>query len=292
MGRRVARGPRGLASFLDLALALGSESDPDVLTALRPALEACARSARRTLGPDSERRLRGRIAETFAPALNALGFDASAKESDDVRRLRAILFALVGDVGESAAVRARAGHLANAYLKDRASVEPELAAVATTVAASCGDADLYDRYLAAHKAAATPLESRRLLMALGDFRARELVQRTLALNLTDEVSAQDVGILLGAMLGNPSAAPATWEFFKRRFKALRKKLPPALVARPIEASAALATREARRDIAAFFKQNPVPTAVRAVKKALEQIDLTCAFDARVKPQLARWLDGA
>jgi hypothetical protein len=106
------------------------------------------------------------------------------------------------------------------------------------------------------------------------------------------VSAQDVGILLGAMLGNPSAAPATWEFFKKRFRALRKKLPPALVARPIEASAALATREARRDIAAFFKQNPVPTAVRAVKKALEQIALTCAFDARVKGQLARWLDGA
>jgi puromycin-sensitive aminopeptidase len=281
-----------LASFLDLAFALGGEQDPDVLTSLRPALEACARSARRTLGPDAERRLRGRVAQTFAPALNALGFDASAKESDDTRRLRAVLFALVGDTGESAAVRARAGELVRAYLNDRTSVEPELAAIATTVAASCGDAQLYDRYLAAHRAATTPLEARRLLMALGDFRARELVQRTLALNLTDEVSAQDVGILLGAMLGNPSAAPATWEFFKKRFRALRKKLPPALVARPIEASAALATREARRDIAAFFKQNPVPTAVRAVKKALEQIALTCAFDARVKVQLARWLDGA
>ena len=60
--------------------------------------------------------------------------------------------------------------------------------------------------------------------------------------------------------------------------------------RPIEATASLATSAARRDIAAFFKANPVPTAVRAVKKSIEQIDLTVAFDVRVKPQLARWLD--
>jgi puromycin-sensitive aminopeptidase len=285
-------GHTDLASFFGFALALGGESDPDVLSALRPALEACARSAGRTLGPDAEHKLRTRIAETFAPALRALGFAPAASESDDTRRLRAGLFALVGDVGESAEVRAKAGELASAYLTDRTSVEPELAATATPIAASCGDAALYDRYLAARKTAPTPLEARRLLMALGEFRTRELVQRTLALNLTDEVSAQDVGLLLGAMLGNPSAAPATWEFFKRRFPALRKKLPPALVARPIEATAALATREARRDIAAFFKKHPVPTAVRAVKKALEQIDLSCAFDARVKPQLARWLESA
>ena len=279
-----------LASFLELALALSSERDPDVLFALRPALEACARSAKRTLGDGAERKFRARVAATFAPALDALGFAPTVTDSDETRRLRAILFALVGDVGESAAVRARAGELIDAYLADRASVEPELAAIATTVAAACGDATLYDRYFAAHKAAATPLEARRLLMALGDFRTRELVQRTLALNLTDEVSAQDVGIVLAAMLGNPSASHATWEFFKKRFRALRKKLPPGLVARPIEASSALATRAARRDIAAFFRANPVPTAVRAVKKALEQIDLGCAFDARVKPQLARWLE--
>jgi puromycin-sensitive aminopeptidase len=281
-----------LASFLDFALALGGESDPDVLAALRPALESCARSARRSLGEVAERAFRARVAATFTPALNALGFAPAENESDDTRRLRAVLLALVGDVGESEPARAKATDLANAFLEDRTRVEPELAAIATTIAAARGDEALYERYAAARKTAPTPIEARRLLMALGEFRTRELVKRTLALNLTPEVSAQDVGLLLAAMYGNPSAAQPTWDFFRRRFKALRKKLPPALVARPIEASAALASRAARREIAAFFKQNPVPTATRAVKKALEQIDLTCAFDARVKPQLARWLEGA
>ena len=276
--------------FIGLALALGNESDADVLTTLRPALESCARSARRTLGVEAERKLRARVGATFGPALAALGLEAGAKEGDDARRRRAALFALVGDVGANAAARAQAQELVARYLSDRASVDTELAAIATTVAAAGGDEALYERYFAAHKVASTPLESRRLLMALGDFRTPGLVQRTLALNLSDEVGVQDVGLLLAYMFGNPSAAPATWEFFKKRFRALRKKLPPALVARPIEAAASLATRAARKDIAAFFKANPVPTAVRAVKKALEQIDLSVAFDARVKTQLARWID--
>jgi puromycin-sensitive aminopeptidase len=289
LAAQLRAGYSDLASFLGVALALGAEADPDVLAALRPGLEAVARSAGRSLGPEAERAVRARVAATFEPALTALGLAPAESESDDRRRLRAILFALVGDVGESEAARARALELVGAYLADRTSVEPELAAAATPIAAACGDAALFERYDAARKAAPTPLEARRLLMALGMFRAKELVQRTLALNLTREVSAQDVGLLLAGMLGNASAAAPTWEFFKRRFPALRKKLPPALVARPVEATASLATREARRDIAAFFKQHPVPTAVRAVKKALEQIDLTLAFDARVKPQLARWL---
>jgi puromycin-sensitive aminopeptidase len=281
-----------LASFLGVALALGAERDADVLVAVRPALEECARSARRTLGADAERRLRARVASTFSPALAALGLEPGAKEADDERRRRAALFALVGDVGESATARASARALALRWLADRSSVETELAAIAMTVAAADGDAALYEGYQAGRRAASTPLEERRLLMALGDFRAPALVQRTLALTLTPEVGVQDVGLLLAHQLRNASAAPAAWEFFKKRFPALRKKLPPALVARPIEAAAGLATRAARRDLAAFFKTHPVPTAVRAVKKTLEQIDSALAFDARVKPQLARWLKDA
>ncbi len=278
-----------LADFLDLALALRNETDADVLIALRAPLDAVARSAGRTLGAPAESALRARIAASFAPALEALAAEPEPREPDETRRRRAALLGLVGEMGEQAGARGRALALVQRYLADRASVDPELADVATTVAAQTGDAALFDRYLAARKGAATPHESQRFLMALGEFREPALVGRALALNLTPEVGVQDVGLLLARLLRNGSAAPASWEFFKRRFPALRKKLPPALVARPIEAAAALATRPARRDIAAFFKQHPVPTAVRAVAKTLEQIDLSLAFDARVKPELAGWL---
>ena len=77
---------------------------------------------------------------------------------------------------------------------------------------------------------------------------------------------------------------------KRRWSALRKRMPPMLVTRPIEALPALGTRAARRDVAGFFRNHPVPTGARAVKQTLEQFDLNLAFERRAVPVLRRWLE--
>jgi hypothetical protein len=66
-------------------------------------------------------------------------------------------------------------------------------------------------------------------------------------------------------------------------------MPPMLVTRPIEALPALGTRAYRREVAAFFRANPVPTAARAVKQTLEQFDLNLAFDERAEEDLGRFL---
>jgi hypothetical protein len=128
-----------------------------------------------------------------------------------------------------------------------------------------------------------------MLMALGEFRDPALVERALALSLTDAVGTQDVAILLTRMLGSPAARDATWAFAKARWSKLRRRLPPMLASRPIEALPALGTRAARRDVAAFFRANPVPTAARAVKQALERFDLDAELAARTVPELQRWL---
>ena len=128
-----------------------------------------------------------------------------------------------------------------------------------------------------------------MLMALGEFRAPAQVARALALTLTDAVGTQDVAILLTRMLGNPAAREATWAFIQQRFAKLRKRLPPMLASRPIEALPALGTRAARREVAAFFRANPLPTAARAVKQALERFDLDAELAARAVPELRRWL---
>ena len=62
-----------------------------------------------------------------------------------------------------------------------------------------------------------------------------------------------------------------------------------LVTRPIEATPALATKAHRRDVAAFFRANPVATGERAVRQALERFDLDLEFRERAAPGLAAWL---
>jgi aminopeptidase N len=158
-----------------------------------------------------------------------------------------------------------------------------------TLGARRGDARLFDRLAAASQGAETPQERRRLQMALGAFREPALVDRALALSLTDAFETQDVALLLTRLLGNRDGREATWRFMKRRWAALRRRMPPMLVSRPIEALPGLGTRTARRDVAAFFREHPVPTAARAVKQALEQFDVNLAFDDRSVAGLARWL---
>jgi puromycin-sensitive aminopeptidase len=285
----VRAGRAGLASFLGLAFAFGDERDPDVLTALRGPLAFCVDRLGREAGPELQQELRERIGETFGPAFEAMGFDAGAKEDDDTRLRRAALLALVGEIAETPARVAEASARCERYLADRRSLDPNLADGVAALGARAGDVRRFDAFLSAAKEASTPQDRRRMLLALGEFRDPALVERALGLALTETVGTQDVAILLVRMLANPAARDATWAFMKKRWAKLRRRLPPMLVTRPIEATPALGTRAARRDVAAFFKANPVPTAARALRQALERFDLDAELAARAVPDLKRWL---
>jgi puromycin-sensitive aminopeptidase len=286
----VARaGHAAIGDFLELALSFGKERDPDVLVALRGPLELCARSARRALGPEAEAALRARVARAFEPALAAAGWDPARNERDDDRLRRAALLALVGEVGDSAAVLGEARERCLRFLADRRSLEPNLADAVVSLAARTGDEALFERYLAAAREAATPQDQRRFLLGLGAFTDTKLVDRALALTLTDAIGTQDVALLLARLLGNRAASEPAWAFWKKRFAPLRRRMPPMLVTRPIEALPALGTRAWRKDVAGFFRAHPVATGARALRQALEQFDLNLAFDERAKRESAEWL---
>jgi hypothetical protein len=283
-------GHAAVDAFLDLALSFGGERDPDVLLALRGPLELCARSAGRALGGPAEAALRARVAGVFGPAFAASGWESAARERDDDRLRRAALLALVGEVGEAPAVLAEARARCARFLDERRSLEPNLSDPVVSLAARAGDAALFERYQAAARDAATPQDQRRFLLGLGSFHDPALVERALALTLTDAVGTQDVALLLTRLLSNRAASERAWGFWKKRFAKLRRRMPPMLVTRPIEALPTLGTRAHRADVASFFRANPVATGARAVKQTLEQFDLNLAFDERAKRDLARWLE--
>jgi len=285
----VRAGHAPIGSFLDLALAFGDETDPDVLATLPAPLAACAGSARRTLGEASESVLRTRVAHAFGPAFRELGWKPRRGEDDRTRMRRAHLLALVGRVGEDPEVLADARRHCDAYLRDRSAVEPNLAGDVVGLGARSGDAALYRRFLAEARRAKTPQEERRLRFATAAFRDPERIARTLESVLGDAVGTQDVAMVLMRLLANPAATEATWSFMKAHWTALQRRLPPMLVTRPIEALPALGTRAARRDVARFFREHPVATGQRTVRQALERFDIALAFDERNRQPLERWL---
>jgi aminopeptidase N len=285
----VRAGRAALPGLLDLALACGAERDADVLLALRGPLAATSRMALRALGAEADARLRARVAEAFRAGWDEVGFDAGPRDDDDRRLRRAALLVLRGEVAEDPVLCAAAEERCARYLEDRSSLEANLADPVVALAARRGDEALYERFLATATSARTPQERRRFLMGLADFRKPALVARTLELSLGEQVGTQDVAILLVRLLANREAREAAWGFMKRRWAALRRRMPPLLASRPIEALPALATPEWKRDVAAFFRAHPVPTAARAIRQTLEQFDLEAAFERREKERLARWL---
>jgi puromycin-sensitive aminopeptidase len=284
----VRAGRAAVDGFLDVADALGDETDHDVLDGVGGPLALLDEQVAVPDGPE-QAALRAWIAHRFGPPLEALGWTAAPGEPDDVRLRRAALLRLVGGVAEAPEVMAAARRHLETYLTDRGSLEPNLADAVVGLAARAGDEALYERYREVMTAARTPQERRRFLLNLPSFRTRETVRRTLDAVLTPEIPTQDVAFVLMRLLGNPAARAATWTFLTRRWGALRRRVPPLMLSRLVEATPALRDPRYAREVARFFRAHPVPEATRALRQALEVFRLNAELRKRTAPALARWL---
>ena len=279
-GRWRARRARALASFLDLALALGDEREPDVLAALRGPLALVRRPARRAdagAAAQAALRARDRRAPSGRPS-RELGWDAGAARARRRRGCAAPRCSRWSASVAEAPERARRGarRAATRYLADRRSLEPNLARRrrrARRARRRRGAAST--RFLARCRARrATPQERRRFLLALGEFRDPTLVERALALALTDACGTQDVALLLARLLANRAARERAWAFCEARWAKLRA--PHAADAR-VAADRGDCPRSARARTGARWRRSSAPTrsptGARALRQALERFDL-------------------
>src|SRR5262249_47724100 len=210
----------------------------------------------------------GWIAGGLGRALGAVGWVPAPGEADDVRLRRSALLRLVGGVAEAPDVLAESRRRFDAYLADRGSLEPNLADTVVALAARLGDATLYERYRAVAADARTPQEQRRFLLNLASFRRRESIDRTLAALLTAQIPTQGGPLLLRGMLGTRRGGEEAWGSRRRRWTALRKRTPPLMLARLVEATPALRTARHASEVRAFFRSHPLPEASRALRQAL------------------------
>jgi len=262
---RAGRAP--IEDFLELASVFGEELEPDVLVALRGAF-AFANDQLAANADDATRNAwRGFLVERFGEHLLELGWRPADGEDEPTRVRRAVAISLLGDVAGWEAVTEVVGEKCAAYLDDRGTLDPNLADPVVSLAARAGDARLYARFEKAFQRAATPQERRRFLFALGDFHDPKLLARTRKACL-ESIPVQDMPFLLVRMLHNPAAREETWTFLQKRWRRLSRRFPPALVTRVIDTLPELQTTRHRREVSAFFRQNPVPTGRRAVQQAL------------------------
>jgi hypothetical protein len=275
--------------MLDLAGGFAREVDADVLATLRKPLSFIAGSLIPEAAPACCAPMQAWLLDHFEEPFERLGWKPAVQEPGETRLRRAALLSIVGGIGASPGILEISARHCDRYLADRRSIDANLADAIVSLGARDGDAALHRRFVEEAARSTSPQEQRRFLLALGEFRDEKLIDRTLALTLTDAVPVQDVVFVLVRLLSNPSAKARSWKFTMRRWERLRKRIPPLLASRLIDATPSLLTDAHRREVAAFFRDHPVASGERALRQSLERFAWYKGFRRQAAADLSEWL---
>lgn len=230
------------------------------------------------------------VAGLFEEAWEGLGWEARAGESADERMKRGAVLGALGRIARQPRIRSEARERLERYLREPASLDPNLASTVVSIAAIDGDAALYERYLERKRAATSdPEEEQRFLLALAAFEAPELVQRTLALGLSAEVRPQDRTFLYAHLLGNPTARAAAWDFVRDRWEELQRSMDPMLMQGLVRAVAQLTAEPMAAAVVAFLAEHKTPQTQETIAQAIEQLRIDAATVHRLRAELPQAL---
>ncbi len=223
--------------------------------------------------------------EMFTSIRKHTRWEASPRSSHSDALLKVLILSSLGKYGDKKTI-ARAQKMFTNFGK----IPADLRGVVYSLVAKHGGAKEYAKLLKMYKAAALHEEKNRIGAALGNFRQKDLLKKTLAFAISDNVRRQDSTRMIAAVSTNPEGTALSWSFIKAHWKLFMQRyagsrdllhlLEPMLVS----ASVGLA-----KDIQDFLKKNPAPGTERTLRQVLEHIHSNAAWLARDREQLATFL---
>ncbi|MGH9579623.1 MAG: M1 family metallopeptidase, partial [Terriglobales bacterium] len=212
------------------------------------------------------------VSALLRPAAQELGWQPASGESDEVRSLRAIVLYTLGYSGRDAEVLAQARALAHRYLDDPKSVDATLADTALKLAASDGDAALYEKFLGRMEQAGEPEERERFMDAMTKFRDPALVKRSLEYAVSGRMRNQDAPLFLADLMENVPSQDVAWTFVKSNWTQVQATFTPASGAYLVGATSYFCDAGSRDQAAQFFADHPVQASERTLRRAQETIN--------------------
>jgi aminopeptidase N/puromycin-sensitive aminopeptidase len=289
IGDRWAQVPSGgstVADFLHLVLALKQDSDPDVLqTALSKVYTIKGQIA---TGEDLAQ-FNAVLRREFGPLYAALG-QPSKHDSFDRRQLRATLFELLG-ASDDPAVLSQAREIAErSFGRREKNLDPTLADTAIMLAATNGDAALYEKVLAASKDSRDPGLQSDALGTLSHFFDSTLVERTLDYAASGQVRNQDSWRIFSVLLQQRATRDQAWAYIRQHWDKVHAQFTTNSGVRVVAATGSFCTVEHRDQVIDFFGSHPVDASARTLAKSIDSINACIQFRAAQEPSLRQWLE--
>ncbi len=280
------RSGRGnVGDYLDLVQALSKDTNSGVIgDALRSVGTIEDRIA---TTPEEREQLRAWVRKTFKPLYEEVKTPTQA-DTDDRKQLRATLFgALAG--AKDPEIIAEARVLANKYLDDPKSLDPNLAQTAVGVAAANGDAAFYDKLLKLSKTATDPALGTRSQYLLAVFENPELAQKTLEYAASGQVRNQDSWILMAIEMGNRETRDIAWNYIQHNWEKVQAQLTTSSGGNLVGSVGNFCDAQHRDEAVAFFDTHKVAASDRSLKRAVNQINDCIDLRAAQEPSLKAWL---
>jgi puromycin-sensitive aminopeptidase len=278
----VVAGRATAEEFLVLAEGFAEETDVHVWRRILAALD----QLERLVDGDALVALRARVRSIASPALERLGWDDRADESDCDRELRGALIGALVTLGDDPDARARAGDLFSAYRADPDSVEANVAAAVVRATAVQADQVTFDALLDGFRTAATPQEELRYLYALSDVRDPDLMRQVLGLAMSADVRTQNAPFLISACIANRDNGAMAWRMVHERWDEMNERFPSNSIVRMLAGIRSVGDAALAAEIEAFAAEHPVPQAKQTMRQHLERMRVTVDLRAREAEAIA------
>jgi puromycin-sensitive aminopeptidase len=228
--------------------------------------------------------------QLFQPAARRVGWEPRTGEGHLDALLRSTVLSQAGNYQDAEVLQQAARHFAG-YLREPASLRPDLRGVVYSLAAQAGDESTYQQLWDLERKADLQEEKIRLLVSLARFRQPELLQETLERALTSEVRSQDTITVISAVAANLRGREPAWNFVKNNWSELDRRYGGGGfgIMRLVSITNHFADLEKLADVENFFREHPAPAAERTIRQALERIRLNAAWLEMNRPALGQWL---
>jgi puromycin-sensitive aminopeptidase len=284
-------GAAPLAPLLDLLYAFGADEDYVVLGEVVGRLSGIEHRIAAEAARPAMRRL---VEARFAPALGRLGWDPAPGEPDGRRLERAqVVRALALLARNRPAVDEARARLVKLLANPPGApppCDPNLLDAVSVAAARVADANVFDQLVERVAAEADPASKRRALVSLASVETEALVERAVALTLTETVPMQDVTTYVAGLLTNRAARDRAFDFVRAHWPEVHaKSAAPMLTRRMVEALGELTER--RTEVEAFFAahKDALAAVPQAVAQTRERLALDEEVQRRARPEVAAWL---
>jgi len=225
----------------------------------------------RILDEDQCDRLAERVRTLVGPAVERFGWSTKEDESELESQLRGDLIAALGTLGEDRICQERAREFFARYEKAPDAVDRNIIPALVAIVAHTGMISDYENFYRRFKDAGTPQEETRFLFALANFRAPELIDRTLDLTINGEVRTQNAPYLVRGILLNRKARSKAWSFMKAHWEEMLRLYPDNSIPRMCEGIVGLVTPELEKDVREFCAAHPVKQGSKQLEQHLERL---------------------